>query len=168
MADYGERHESKREPVVFAPARTLKTTKAASGSSAGEEADGPRISPFEPLQRLVELLPSAHALPPLSPTTLGVNQNNYNPAGFDRAALVRLSASGAVSISGFQANGTVQVKLVGNVGAANNITLVHENAGSSAANRFNLKGAANFTMTPGTLIWLAYDTVSSRWRLVGA
>jgi hypothetical protein len=178
MSDYGEKAPPpERARVVYGPAQTLRLQRPGRQSQLGAETDQARVNPFEVLERVTELRPAERTVDLMqgmvlgvttTPTTLAANQNDYEPTGWFTSSYVRLDASAAVSISGFKNNGTARVVFVAHIGAANNITFVHENAGSAAANRFNLKGAVNFTLTPGTLVMLVYDTVSSRWRLVGA
>jgi hypothetical protein len=101
-----------------------------------------------------------------SPAAFGANQDNYTPNV--STSWLRVSASiASVNITGM-ANGA-DGKLLGiiNIGASNNIVLVHESASSTAANRFALPSAGNVTLGPGDGCLLVYDGVSSRHRLFG-
>lgn len=102
----------------------------------------------------------------LSPAAITVSQNDYNPAGLGTCTVLRLTATGAVNITGLTAPTTgQQLILLANVGS-NTITLTNEDASSTAANRFDLAG--NFGLGGGGLTLLAYDVTSSRWRLIPA
>jgi hypothetical protein len=101
-----------------------------------------------------------------TPASIGANQNDYNPAGLATASSLRLSSSGAFSITGLQGGAAGRVLLLINVGA-NNITLTHDDAGSTAANRFFIRGAASLVLTPHKGAWAQYDATASRWRVIG-
>jgi hypothetical protein len=94
--------------------------------------------------------------------SIGSNQNDYNPASI--AHFQRWNSSTAVDITGmtrFQVQG--QTHLIVNVGA-NNITLKHQNAGSSAANRFLCSTGADIVLAPDQAADVIYDATISRWR----
>lgn len=101
----------------------------------------------------------------LTPSALTANANNYEPAGIGAAGILRLSATGAVDLTGISAapvGGRVMV--LANVGA-NTITLKDDSTASSAANRFALTG--DLALTADMAVIIAYDDVTDRWRLVG-
>ena len=104
----------------------------------------------------------------LTPTELTSNQNNYNPAGFGDAVVVRLSSATGDNITGLAApSGTnVTVKLLINVGNAN-IVLVHNSASSTATNRFSCPGGVSVTLNEADSAWVVYDSISGIWRVVG-
>ncbi|MBI3273339.1 MAG: hypothetical protein HYZ53_30400, partial [Planctomycetes bacterium] len=101
----------------------------------------------------------------VSPASLGADQNDFNPAGLSTAAVLRLTSSTAVNITGLQGGADGRLLTLFNVGA-NLITLMDENAGSSAANRFAL--TADLVLAADECCVLQYDATSSRWRVVGA
>lgn len=101
----------------------------------------------------------------LSPTSIGANQNDYAPTGFASASFVRLTASGAYSITGLAGGANGRAVVLVNIGS-NPITLAHENASSTAANRFACPDSVDFYLQPGAVAWVVYDTTSTRWRLV--
>jgi len=103
----------------------------------------------------------------LTPPTIGSSQNNYNPTGFGNAGLLRIAASTAVNVTGLAAGATGRLVQVHNVGSFN-ITLTDSDTNSTAANRFSLRGAASFILTPNKTISLQYDATSARWRAIGA
>lgn len=100
----------------------------------------------------------------ISPATFTGTQNNYNPTGFSTATVVRLSSTADEDITGFVSTGAGEIKIVYNVGSFN-ITLKHQNTGSSATNRLLLNGA-DAVIRPQTSRILQRDAVSNRWRLV--
>jgi hypothetical protein len=52
-----------------------------------------------------------------------------------------------------------------NVGSFN-VTLAHESASSTAANRFTLPGSANLTLLPGDTVIMIYDFgATPRWTV---
>lgn len=98
-----------------------------------------------------------------SPSSIGSNQNDYNFVTL--SYFQRWSSSGAVDITGatrFQQDG--QVHVVVNVGA-NNITLKHENASSTAANRFLNSTGADIVLAANQAADMIYDTTTQRWRV---
>lgn len=101
----------------------------------------------------------------ISPTSIGANQNDYAPTGFSTASVVRLTASGAYSITGLAGGSNGRAIVVVNVGS-NTITLSHENASSTAANRFACPSSANFSLLAGSCVIVVYDTTSARWRVI--
>lgn len=51
-----------------------------------------------------------------------------------------------------------------NINATNNVVLKHENASSSAANRFTFNGATDRTIAPAECFSVIYDATTARWR----
>lgn len=108
-------------------------------------------------------LPGTASSVAVTPSALGADQNDYNP-GVGRR--YRLSTTGGATrtVTGLsigQADG--QEFSVVNLGP-NNVVLAHQNAGSSAANRFICTGAANITLATDeeALVW--YDATTQRFR----
>lgn len=99
----------------------------------------------------------------ISPTSFGVNQNDYNPAGLSTARIIRVNATTAVSMTGLAAQAAGTVITFISVGAGN-LTFNNESASSSAANRFRC--TANPTLPSGgdSISWW-YDGTSSRWQV---
>lgn len=99
----------------------------------------------------------------LSPTAISSSQNNYNPGGGD---VFRISASASgVNLTGMVA-GAEKLRLLLNIGSTHNITLVHESASSTAANRFIAPNGGNYIVAPTGSATVFYDDTSARWRIV--
>jgi hypothetical protein len=103
----------------------------------------------------------------VSPSALSASQNDYAPGVCD---LLRLSSTTAVDITGLAA-GTVDgaLRLLVNVNASGGaaITLKHESASSTAANRFrNATGGDYVLAADGGSAVLTYSTAISRWRIL--
>jgi hypothetical protein len=101
-----------------------------------------------------------------SPAAIGSSTtNNWSPTGLGSNSVFRISATTPATITGLvaQAAGTELTFI--NVGGTNPITLSNLDAGSSAANQFNL--GANTTLSAGQAITLIYDGTSSVWRPSG-
>lgn len=97
------------------------------------------------------------------------NQNDFNTLGRN---LVAFSVTaGAITMSGIDptsfpsSNPFVYLMNSSSVGGRN-ITLLNEDAGSTAANRFILD-SSQIVIPPANGVVLVYDNNSSRWRLVG-
>jgi len=97
----------------------------------------------------------------ISPTSLGANTDNWNPAGLSAARCIRVSASAAYDLTGIvaQQDGT-EIFLL-NVGA-NAITLKHD-VTSTAANRFFLAGGLDVNLNQYRGLLLRYDGTMDRW-----
>jgi hypothetical protein len=104
--------------------------------------------------------------------SIAASQNNYAPAGWgpgiDRLRITPTAAS--VSLSGLLATGVAdgaQV-LLRNTDTSNtySLTLLHESGSSSAANQFQLPGAASFVLPPFASCMLVYDLASTAWTVL--
>jgi hypothetical protein len=95
------------------------------------------------------------------------NQNNYAPTGIIYSSRLRLSSDAARDITGLTAGETDDVIALQNVGSFG-ITLKHESASSSAANRFWLPSSADHSMPTGAGCLLCYDATLARWTVVSA
>lgn len=101
----------------------------------------------------------------ISPTSLGSDQNDYAPASFSSAAIIRQALSANVVITGLTAGTVGRLIRLQNISTQYSITLRDESSSSTAANRFALPG--DLTIGPEQSLDLWYDTTSSRWRSVG-
>lgn len=105
----------------------------------------------------------------ISPAQITGTQDDYAPTGFATTYWMRLDVDAATRLITGLAGGTSgRVVVVSNIatGVLNNISFEHEDAGSSAANRFICPGGVDFVLAQLTSISLIYDGVSSRWRLI--
>ena len=97
-----------------------------------------------------------------SPAQLSANTNNYDPGD---ANVLRLSASGAINLTGITRGDESRLLTLVNVGT-NTITLKNQDANSSAQNRIIGLGAADFALAANVSALLWYDIVTLRWRQV--
>lgn len=104
----------------------------------------------------------------VSPATITGNDGNYDPG--TSALFIRLATSATWSLSGLGIASSLSPQVSGeihqiwNVGA-NNLILLHQNAGSSAGNRFLMDTGANMTLLPNEGVDVWYDLVTGRWRV---
>lgn len=99
---------------------------------------------------------------PTSPTQITGNVTDY--AGFGSTLFARISTDAARNC--YSATGaSQQLQWIFNVGGFNLVFIHDDGATGTAALRFSLKGAANFTLAPGACIMRWYDPTSARWRL---
>jgi hypothetical protein len=103
----------------------------------------------------------------VTPSSLSASQNDYAPGVCD---IIRLSSSTAIDLTGLVA-GTVDgaMRLVINTNASGGaaITLKHESASSTAANRFRSATNADvILLADGGSVTLTYSTAISRWRIL--
>jgi len=95
-----------------------------------------------------------------SPAQITADQDDYNPGN---KIVSRLSSDATRIISGIAGGATYQVRVLVNIGSFD-ITLGHEDTGSSAANRIASVTASDLTLGPAKLALLVYDATSTRWR----
>lgn len=102
----------------------------------------------------------------ITPAALAANTNNYAPAGLDVSSVVRLSSAiGGVNLTGITGGTDGRLLMLQNVGA-NTVTITHEDALSTAANRFSLRGAASMVLTASKSVTIQYDGTAARWRML--
>jgi len=102
----------------------------------------------------------------ISPTAITGTNNNYSPTSLATATVIRQDASGAATLTGLVAQASGRSIILMNISATNTIVLNHDNAGSTAANRFFCPNNANLTIRTNGAVEIWYDTTSSRWRVV--
>ncbi|MBS1536545.1 MAG: hypothetical protein JST20_02205 [Bacteroidetes bacterium] len=99
-----------------------------------------------------------------SPNAYAANQNNLS-LGLTNYTVFRISATGAINLTGIDATGVNDGKLCVLINVGNNaITLQNDNAGSTATNRFRIKGGANLVLNADEVVQLMYDATTGRWR----
>jgi len=103
----------------------------------------------------------------LTPTQITADQNNYSPTGLSYSSRLRISSDAARNITGLVAGATDEVIAINNVGNFA-ITLKHESASSTAANRFWLPSLADHALSSGAGCLLCYDATLARWTVVSA
>jgi hypothetical protein len=96
----------------------------------------------------------------VSPPQITSNQNDYNPAGIASASLLNLSSDAPRSVSGLASGAEGRVVGILNTGSQP-VTLLNENASSTAANRFALGGDIVIKSKRAAL--LRYDGAAARW-----
>lgn len=110
--------------------------------------------------------------------TISANTNDLTPTRF--SAVQRWSPTANYNVTGLAAGGSTnfsggaptswihtngRVIWVHNVATAYNITLKHEDAGSTAGNRFLTETGTDIILPPNSMVMLTYDGTSSRWRV---
>lgn len=104
----------------------------------------------------------------VAPSALAASQNDWNPG---RADVLYVTSNAPVNITGLFAtsvpDGFVVLLMNVNGAAGNNITLTHESASSTAANRFRSSYGANVVLSPdGGSATLVYHSAINRWRIL--
>ena len=101
----------------------------------------------------------------ITPPQITATANNYEPAGFSGASVLRLTSDASRSITGLKASSSGRVVVLANVGS-NDITLADESASSLAENRFAIAatGLSVYTIAPDDIVIVQYDRTSQRWR----
>jgi hypothetical protein len=100
----------------------------------------------------------------ITPTTLAATTNNYNPTHGPVSGVLCISSSSAIDLTGLLAPEIPILRRVINVGAFV-ITLLKNDAGSLAANRFQMGGASH-SLLPGQGAEVYYHAGLARWVLM--
>jgi len=104
----------------------------------------------------------------VSPSAIAVNQNNYAGATVDGSlVLARLTASAPVNITGLTGGVVDKLLVIANFGT-NIITLTHDDAASSAANRILIPGGSALPLSQNESATLKYDNTTQRWRVIAS
>jgi len=93
--------------------------------------------------------------------TLTAQQDDYAPTGIGDANSLEINCNGNQVITGISGGADGRLLLLQNVDGTDTITLNHNDASSTAANRFVLPGNANLVIQPRAGVLLRYR--SSRW-----
>lgn len=109
-------------------------------------------------------LPTSTGDATITPPPMTVSVNDYGPVNSTGARIWRVSASTPVNVTGIDAASHSDLLWM-NVGSST-ITLKQESTGSLAANRIIGPGNADYSLTAGSTVEIARDTVSLRWRVV--
>jgi hypothetical protein len=103
----------------------------------------------------------------VTPSSLSASQNDYAPGVCD---IIRLSSSTAIDLTGLVAgtvDGAMRLLINTNASGGAAITLKHESASSTAANRFRSATNADvILLADGGSVTLTYSTAISRWRIL--
>jgi len=104
----------------------------------------------------------------IRPTATTGTINDYAPTGFSTARYVFQDASGTTTLNGLAGGSAGRVITIVNI-SGSTINVTHENAGSTAENRFQTFGGATVTLSGAsrTAISFVYDGTQSRWVQVG-
>lgn len=78
--------------------------------------------------------------------------------------VVRFTGATATLLQGIAATGVSKTILIHNTSSAN-VTVVHDHAGATAANRFSLPKSKNIVLLPLQSTEVFYDETDSRWKL---
>jgi len=100
---------------------------------------------------------------------LTTDQNNFALGDDVNKIEFFMSSNASRNITGLHADMATYMRVIilHNTGSQN-IVLKHENASSTATNRFKFPSAADVTLAPACTVWLQYDgEVNNRWILLG-
>lgn len=97
----------------------------------------------------------------LIPSQLTANQTAYD-MGTSHTYL--LSADGDYELQGIAAEGEGTLHVIYWNDSGNDLTIKHENAGATAADRITTASSDDLTLTQGRSVWLQY--LASRWRVI--
>ncbi len=101
--------------------------------------------------------------------TLSATANNWNPTNLATTITYHVTASGAErDITGIVAPTINRIIVIGSHDATFAIRLLHEDSGSTAANRLRLPGAASITLQQYDHLTLLYSLAHSRWHVIGS
>ena len=103
----------------------------------------------------------------ITPTQLVANTNNWSPTGLATCNVIRIDVSMAIDLTGIVAQPSGTMICLYNQTATHTVSILHDNANSTAANRFYCPGAATYSLTTFQSVWLRYDGTQSRWTVFG-
>lgn len=98
----------------------------------------------------------------ITPSQITADQNDYNPTSLSTATVLRISSDAFRVITGLQGGALGRIIVLINVGT-NTIICTPNDAGSSAANRFQLSNGP-LLLHADDAVTLRYDGTSNRWR----
>jgi hypothetical protein len=102
----------------------------------------------------------------ITPNPVNGIQHNWAPTGHATATFVHVTPDGTIDLTGFSGGATGRVITIRNEGGPGYpIVLYHENASSTAANRFDLSGDTAWALTTGDSVTFTHD--GSRWVQTG-
>lgn len=98
--------------------------------------------------------------------TIAAQQDDYAPTGIAAAAILAITLTGDQTITGIAASqATGRLIAIVNVDTDDDLTLSHEDAASTAANRFNCGYGIDVVIPPRSAALLEYR--GSRWHVIG-
>jgi hypothetical protein len=101
----------------------------------------------------------------VSPTAIAANTDNYTGCATN-ASICQISATGSTRVlTGMTGGAAGRILTLTNVGASIAVEFDNEHANSTAANRFTLPGAQDWTLYAGCSFTFEYDGTNSRWKL---
>jgi hypothetical protein len=92
------------------------------------------------------------------------NTNDWTPVGFATAVRLEVTAAGSATVTGLTGGTDGRYMIVTNVGA-NDVTLLAQDAGSVAVNRFASNG--DTTLLAGYSAAFIYSGALARWSRIG-
>lgn len=101
----------------------------------------------------------------LSPAQITANQDDYAPTGVGQASWLRLDTDASRTLTGLSAGRPGEIKTITNIGS-NDLVLSHQDASSTAANRFLSYSGADVTVGADESVNIRYDDNTERWRVV--
>jgi hypothetical protein len=95
--------------------------------------------------------------------------NDWAPTGHETVTQFAVTGTGTLVLNGLQGGASGRRIVITNMagGGVADITINNENAGSSAANRFDMATGANWRIQTGESATFIYNGTSSRWVHLG-
>ncbi len=151
---------------VFAERNYLMFTDAEQGVNVYEDSISLRSYGVIILDGNSDLQKALNLSGVITPTEiLGNSADNYNPDGLSTASTLRLSSDEECTITGIDATGVGdgRILILHNIANAD-IILESGSGSSSSSNQFEF--ADNVTMSTNMSVTLRYDGTSQKWRLI--
>lgn len=103
----------------------------------------------------------------VSTSSLGTDQNDFAPTGHADASVFIFNLSASINVTGIAGGALGRELWLFNNSTTHNVTLLNENTGSSAANRFTIaSAAAKFVIPPQSGVRIWYNG-ANRWNVHG-
>jgi hypothetical protein len=146
--------------VVYRSADVTYLSHTANGNG-GVDTDFPYVGMTTSLIQLS----GAVGLSAIYPATITARRDDWAPTGIEMAGAVFMDADANRTITGITGGASGRVLVLLNTSAFT-ITLSHNDANSSAANRFRAPGSANYAIQSNGAAMVVYDSNGPRWQIV--
>lgn len=138
--------------------RELETLLQAGDISIKDQDDGEFITLF-PLY--------GHMYTVICPITANTTENNYNPAGWNNAKIVKITTAGNQFFTGFQKTYHGDFKIIRNE-SASTMSLLYNNSNSLQENRIYPTERTTNNNKKYSAVVIHYDAIDQKWKTIDA
>ncbi|MGI9555838.1 MAG: hypothetical protein ACR2M9_03175 [Cyanophyceae cyanobacterium] len=136
----------------------LETLLQAGDISIKDQDDGEFITLF-PLY--------GHMYTVICPTTANTTENNYNPAGWNNAKIIKITTAGNQFFTGFQKTYHGDFKIIRNE-SASTMSFLYNNSNSLQENRIYPTERTTNNNKKYSAVVIHYDAIDQKWKTIDA